>query len=123
MLKAIHRFLKIITRTTHTFFQNTGQLRTDLWRRVLARIRHSNFFYVFCGVQTGHSNSGASMSANFVSSAIAQDDKCSGRPQTLLSSHTTENIEKVSAAVRKNRVQTIAESVEISSTHMSMDID
>ncbi|GFW48607.1 hypothetical protein TNCV_4241881 [Trichonephila clavipes] len=35
--------------------------------------------------------------------------------RTLQISHTTENIEKVSASVRKNRLQTIAESVGISS--------
>ncbi|GFV56263.1 hypothetical protein TNCV_106191 [Trichonephila clavipes] len=41
-----------------------------------------------------------------------EDDKRSGRPQT---SHTTENIENISAVDRKNRLQTIAESVVISS--------
>ncbi|GFV55748.1 zinc finger MYM-type protein 1 [Trichonephila clavipes] len=41
-----------------------------------------------------------------------EDSKYSGRPQT---SHTTENIEKVSAVVHKNRLETIAESVGISS--------
>ncbi|GFV44786.1 hypothetical protein TNCV_563371 [Trichonephila clavipes] len=39
-----------------------------------------------------------------------EDDKFSGRPQT---SCTSENIEKVSAEVRKNRLQTIVESVGI----------
>ncbi|GFU01683.1 hypothetical protein TNCV_1522201 [Trichonephila clavipes] len=46
--------------------------------------------------------------------ASAEDDRRSRRPQTSL---TAENIEKVSAAVRKKRLQTIsqiAESVEIS---------
>ncbi|GFV23768.1 hypothetical protein TNCV_959621 [Trichonephila clavipes] len=42
-----------------------------------------------------------------------EDDKRSGCSQ---SSHTAENIENVSAAVRKNRLQTISESVGISST-------
>ncbi|GFW82878.1 hypothetical protein TNCV_3494481 [Trichonephila clavipes] len=42
-----------------------------------------------------------------------EDDKRSGRPQT---SRTVENIEKVSATVCKNRLQTITESVGISST-------
>ncbi|GFX86741.1 uncharacterized protein TNCV_1409381 [Trichonephila clavipes] len=42
-----------------------------------------------------------------------EDDKRSGRSQT---SYTAENIEKVSVAVRKNRLRTIAESVGISST-------
>ncbi|GFX40745.1 uncharacterized protein TNCV_1218681 [Trichonephila clavipes] len=39
-----------------------------------------------------------------------EDDTRSGRPQTF---RTAENIEKVSAAVRKNRLQTIVESVGI----------
>ncbi|GFW80078.1 hypothetical protein TNCV_459871 [Trichonephila clavipes] len=41
-----------------------------------------------------------------------EDNKRSGHS---LTSHTAENIEKVSAAVRKNWLQTIAESVRISS--------
>ncbi|GFT55552.1 uncharacterized protein TNCV_3320661 [Trichonephila clavipes] len=53
-----------------------------------------------------------------------EDDKRSLRPQT---SHTAENIEKVSAAVRKNMLQTIAESVGISSAScqwiMTMDLN
>ncbi|GFT71281.1 hypothetical protein TNCV_3002601 [Trichonephila clavipes] len=40
-----------------------------------------------------------------------EDDKRSGSPQTF---RTAEHIEKVSAAVRKNRLQTISESVGIS---------
>ncbi|GFU40871.1 hypothetical protein TNCV_2466651 [Trichonephila clavipes] len=39
-----------------------------------------------------------------------EEDKRSGHPQTFL---TAENIEKVSAAVFKNRLQTIAESIGI----------
>ncbi|GFV65033.1 transposable element Tc3 transposase [Trichonephila clavipes] len=41
-----------------------------------------------------------------------EDDKCSRRPQT---SCTNENIENVSAVVRRNRLQTTAESVRIPS--------
>ncbi|GFU12950.1 uncharacterized protein TNCV_1456851 [Trichonephila clavipes] len=41
-----------------------------------------------------------------------EDDGYSRRPHT---SRTTENIENISAAVRKNRLQTIAESIGISS--------
>ncbi|GFV87129.1 hypothetical protein TNCV_5113471 [Trichonephila clavipes] len=41
-----------------------------------------------------------------------EDGKRSGRPQT---SHTAETIEKITAAVRKNRLQTIAELVGITS--------
>ncbi|GFY06108.1 hypothetical protein TNCV_3107871 [Trichonephila clavipes] len=44
-----------------------------------------------------------------------EDDKCSGHPHI---SRTAENIKKVSMAVRKNRLQTTAESVL---GHMSMD--
>ncbi|GFX24502.1 hypothetical protein TNCV_993171 [Trichonephila clavipes] len=41
-----------------------------------------------------------------------EDGKCSGLPQT---SRTADNIEKVSAVIRKNGLQPISESVEISS--------
>ncbi|GFW60598.1 uncharacterized protein TNCV_569441 [Trichonephila clavipes] len=41
-----------------------------------------------------------------------EDNKCSGRPQTY---RTAENIERISEAVRKNRLQTMAESVGVSS--------
>ncbi|GFU21313.1 hypothetical protein TNCV_1475961 [Trichonephila clavipes] len=47
-----------------------------------------------------------------------EDDKRSGRPRT---SHTTEYIENVSAAVRKNMLQTTASSVWITSA-LNMDM-
>ncbi|GFS69134.1 hypothetical protein TNCV_4009941 [Trichonephila clavipes] len=114
-LKAIHCFLENHYQNYTPFFQNTGQLRTDLWRRVLARIRHSNFFYK-CSVEFKQVIPIREHPCQQISSPQPSRKTLNALDvRRLLSSHTTENIEKVSAAVRKNRVQTIAESVEISS--------
>ncbi|GFX16289.1 hypothetical protein TNCV_4705421 [Trichonephila clavipes] len=52
------------------------------------------------------------MALTFQSRESVEDDNRSGHPQT---SHSAENVEKGFAAVRKNRLETIAESVGISS--------